>query len=165
VPTPHHLALRQADQARTDFANIEITLEFLIQRINALPSARDLWRAATLIGLIGAVLGIVGIEVLAVLCMRLDLTDEETFALLNLLVDAIEGDRYPMSPRIRLLREILAKCGEVGGLPPELARKLRRYTSPPPARRPTPEERAILGGRHGKDGDRSARNIAFHAAL
>ena len=64
MPTPHHLALRQADQARTDFANIEITLEFLIQRINALPSARDLWRAATLIGLIGAVLGIVGIELL-----------------------------------------------------------------------------------------------------
>jgi hypothetical protein len=27
--------------------------------------------------------------------MRLDLTDEETFALLNLLVDAIEADRYP----------------------------------------------------------------------
>jgi hypothetical protein len=62
VPNPYDLALRQADQARTDFANIEITLEFLIQRINALPSARDLWRAATLIGLIGAVLGIVGIE-------------------------------------------------------------------------------------------------------
>jgi hypothetical protein len=55
-----------------------------------------------------------------------NLTDEETFALLNLLVDTIEADRYPMSPRIRLLREILAKCGEVGGLPPELARKLRR---------------------------------------
>ena len=29
--------------------------------------------------------------------MRLDLTDEETFALLNLLVDTIEADRYPMS--------------------------------------------------------------------
>jgi len=72
--------------------------------------------------------------------MRLDLTDEETFALLNLLVDAIEGDRYPMSPRIRLLREILAKCGKVGEQPPELAARLRRYTPPPPARRPTPEE-------------------------
>ena len=35
--------------------------------------------------------------VLAVLCVRLDLTDEETFALLNLLVDTIEADRYPMS--------------------------------------------------------------------
>ena len=51
--------------------------------------------------------------------MRLDLTDEETLALLNLLVETIEADRYPYSPRIRLLQEILAKCGEVGGLPPE----------------------------------------------
>jgi len=73
--------------------------------------------------------------------MRLELTDEETFALLNLLVDTIEGDRYSMSPRIRFLREILAKCGEVGGLPLEPAQKLRRYAPPPPARRPTPEER------------------------
>ena len=62
VPNPYDLALGQGDQARTDFANIEITLEFLLQRINALPTARDLWRAATLIGLIGAALGIVGIE-------------------------------------------------------------------------------------------------------
>jgi hypothetical protein len=69
------------------------------------------------------------------------LSDEETFALLNLLVDTIESDRYPMSPRIRPLRGILAKCGEVGGLPPELAQKLRRYARPPPVRRPTPEER------------------------
>ena len=28
--------------------------------------------------------------------MQLDLTDKETFALLNLLVDTIEADRYPM---------------------------------------------------------------------
>ena len=73
--------------------------------------------------------------------MTLDLTDEETFALLNLLIDAIEADRYPMSPRIRLLREILTKFGEVGGLPPELAARLRRYVPPPPARRPAAEER------------------------
>jgi hypothetical protein len=33
VPDKYDLALRQADQARTDFANIEITLEFLMQRI------------------------------------------------------------------------------------------------------------------------------------
>jgi hypothetical protein len=60
VPEKYDLALRQADQARTDFANIEITLEFLMQRIKALPTARDLWRAATLIELIGAALGIQG---------------------------------------------------------------------------------------------------------
>jgi hypothetical protein len=73
--------------------------------------------------------------------MKLDLTDEETFALRNLLVDTIEADRYRMSPRIRLLREILTKCGEVGGLPPALAARLRRYTPTPPVRRPTPAER------------------------
>ena len=39
--------------------------------------------------------------------MQLDLDDEETLALLNLLVDTIEADRYPMSPRIRLLQKIL----------------------------------------------------------
>jgi hypothetical protein len=52
--------------------------------------------------------------------MILDLTDDETVALLNLLIDTIEAERYPMSPRIRLLQQILAKCGEIGGLPPEL---------------------------------------------
>jgi hypothetical protein len=60
---------------------------------------------------------------------------------INLLVDTIEADRYAMSPRIRLLREILAKCGEIGPVSPELAQKLRRYAPRPPARRPTPEER------------------------
>ena len=74
--------------------------------------------------------------------MHLDLTDAETLALLNLLIDTIEADHYPMSPRIRLLQAVLAKCGEVGGLPPELAVRLRRYAPPPPARPPTPEERA-----------------------
>jgi hypothetical protein len=73
--------------------------------------------------------------------MQLDLTDEETFALLNLLVDTIENDRYPSSPRIRLLRQILAKFGEIGAVSPDLAQKLRRYAPSPPARRPTPEER------------------------
>ena len=33
--------------------------------------------------------------------MQLELTDEETRALLNLLIDVIEADRYPNSPRIR----------------------------------------------------------------
>jgi hypothetical protein len=48
--------------------------------------------------------------------MHLDLTDAETLALLNLLIDSIEADRYPMSPRIRLHREILAKFCSVGWL-------------------------------------------------
>jgi hypothetical protein len=58
----HELSLRQADQARTDFAAIESDLEFLMLRINQLPTASDLWRAAMPIGPIGAVLGIIGIE-------------------------------------------------------------------------------------------------------
>ena len=60
--------------------------------------------------------------------MQLDLTDEETLALLNLLTETIENDRYPFSPRIRTLRKIQTKFPTA---PPE----------PPPARPPTPEER------------------------
>ena len=50
--------------------------------------------------------------------MQLDLTDEETRALLNLLMETIENDRYPFSPRIQLLQQILAKFGEMGPKPP-----------------------------------------------
>jgi len=74
--------------------------------------------------------------------MHLDLTDEETRAVLNLLIETIENDHYPSSPRIRVLREIVGKFGDVGGLSPEIAARLRRYAPPPPARLPTPEERA-----------------------
>jgi hypothetical protein len=35
--------------------------------------------------------------------MRLDLTDKSV-ALLNLLMETIENDRYPLSPRIRRLQ-------------------------------------------------------------
>jgi len=38
--------------------------------------------------------------------VQLDLTDEEARALLRQLNDTIEADRYPLSPRIRLLRGI-----------------------------------------------------------
>jgi hypothetical protein len=31
--------------------------------------------------------------------MQLDLTDAETRALLNLLIETIEADRYPLSPQ------------------------------------------------------------------
>jgi hypothetical protein len=46
--------------------------------------------------------------------MQLDINEEETRALLNLLMETIENDRYPFSPRIQLLRAILAKFGEMG---------------------------------------------------
>jgi hypothetical protein len=38
--------------------------------------------------------------------VNLELADEETRALLNLLVEAIEADRYSFPPRIRVLRDI-----------------------------------------------------------
>jgi len=60
--------------------------------------------------------------------MQLDLTDEEAAALLRELNNIIENDRYPLSPRIRMLRGIRVK---LPGAPPQ----------PPPARPPAPEER------------------------
>jgi hypothetical protein len=41
--------------------------------------------------------------------MNLDLTDEESAALLRELDDIIDGDRYFLSPRIKTLRAIRAK--------------------------------------------------------
>jgi hypothetical protein len=41
--------------------------------------------------------------------MNLDLSDEEITALTQLLIDTIDGDRFPFSPRIQMLRTILAK--------------------------------------------------------
>jgi len=58
--------------------------------------------------------------------MELGSADEETAALLLELNHIIENDRYPLSPRIRVLRGIRAKF----------------LTAPqPPPRPPTPEER------------------------
>jgi hypothetical protein len=44
--------------------------------------------------------------------MHLDLTDEETAALVKELADITGNDRYPFSPRIRTLRGILASSGQ-----------------------------------------------------
>ena len=41
--------------------------------------------------------------------MTLDLSDEETAALLGELDRIVDGDRYPFSPRIRTLKGIRAK--------------------------------------------------------
>ena len=60
---------------------------------------------------------------------RLDLSDEQAAALLRELNNIIENDRYPLSPRIRMLRGIRAKF-------------LTAPREPPPARPPTPEERS-----------------------
>jgi hypothetical protein len=63
--------------------------------------------------------------------MYLDLSDEELIALTRLLSDTIDGDRFPFSPRIRMLKAILAK------IRPEPERKplppLKHYEPPRPA--------------------------------
>jgi hypothetical protein len=41
--------------------------------------------------------------------MVLDLTDDETAALVRLLKRTIDNDRYPLSPRLAPLKAILAK--------------------------------------------------------
>jgi len=71
--------------------------------------------------------------------MQLDLTDEEAAALLSFLNRVIADDRYPLSPRIGVLRAIRAK---LPGAPRE----------PPPARPPTPDER--YPGRRPRQGRR-----------
>jgi hypothetical protein len=43
--------------------------------------------------------------------MDLDLMDEERAELIELLRDTIDRDRFPLSPRIKLLRSILEKLG------------------------------------------------------
>jgi hypothetical protein len=60
--------------------------------------------------------------------MNLDLTDEETAALLAELDRIIRNDRYPLSARIRMLQAIRAK------IRPEPARE----PSPPPPKQYAP---------------------------
>ena len=60
--------------------------------------------------------------------MTVELTDDETAALTRLLSDTIDGDRFPLSPRIQTLKAILAK------LRPEPVREplppLKQYAPP-----------------------------------
>jgi hypothetical protein len=70
--------------------------------------------------------------------MNLDLTDEETAALLRELDGLIDGDRYFMSPRIKTLRAIRAKI------------------RPEPVREPLPPHRRNMrhrGQRRSRDGE------------
>ena len=48
--------------------------------------------------------------------MTLELDDDEWAALVELLLDTVQNDRFPLSPRVKRLRGILAKIG-VGQLP------------------------------------------------
>jgi hypothetical protein len=52
MPNDNPLTLRQADQARTDFAILETELEAIHARLASMPSRQDLWRAA-LLGMLG----------------------------------------------------------------------------------------------------------------
>jgi hypothetical protein len=40
---------------------------------------------------------------------NLELTDDEAQALVRVLGDAIDGDRFPLSPRVQVLRAVLAR--------------------------------------------------------
>jgi hypothetical protein len=71
--------------------------------------------------------------------MNLDLTDAETPALLRLLTETIDGDRFPLSPRIQTLRAIRAK------LRPEPPRE----PLPPPKRYEPPRAVAAKRRRRG----------------
>jgi hypothetical protein len=60
--------------------------------------------------------------------MHLELTDEQTEALIRELSQIVQNDRYPLSPRIVALKEIL------GQLPPEPVReplRLPKVYAPP----------------------------------
>jgi hypothetical protein len=65
--------------------------------------------------------------------MALDLTDEEKLGLAGLLKRAISDDRYPLSPRIRTLKGILAKL-EAPAIVAEPLPPPKRY-APPRAKR------------------------------
>jgi hypothetical protein len=69
--------------------------------------------------------------------MQIDLTEDETAALARLLTNTIDADRYPLSPRIQLLKGILAKI------------------RPEPVRKPLPERKRYeppRGGRYRRRG-------------
>jgi hypothetical protein len=65
--------------------------------------------------------------------MQLDLTDEEAAALVSLLNRAIDDDRYPLSPRVRMLRSIRAK-----------------FPTAPPSHRPRGRRRPKNAGQDGR---------------
>jgi len=72
--------------------------------------------------------------------MPLDLNDEEAETLVRLLTKAIDEDRYPLSPRVRVLKEILGK------LRPEPER-----APPPPLRNYEPPRMGRYRKRRGQD--------------
>jgi hypothetical protein len=49
MPDEHPLTLRQADQARTDFAAIESNLEFIMSQIARVPTRKQMARNSLLV--------------------------------------------------------------------------------------------------------------------
>ena len=72
--------------------------------------------------------------------MNLDLTDDETAALLRELDGLIDGDRYFMSPRVKTLKAIRAK------IRPEPVRE----PLPPPAKQYAPPRATAKQRRHAR---------------
>jgi len=60
---------------------------------------------------------------------HLDLSAEEAAALVALPTRTIADDRYPLSPRVRVLKEILAKL-RLEPLPPSKCMRLRERREP-----------------------------------
>jgi hypothetical protein len=65
MPDQHSLALRQADQARTDFAVLESNLEIVMGQLAKLPTRGDL--AKTALGIIFATMMLTTLSLLAFL--------------------------------------------------------------------------------------------------
>ena len=61
--------------------------------------------------------------------MHLELTDEQTEALIRELSQLIDGDRYPLSPRIVVLKEVLGMMRPEPAHPAPLPP--RRHYEPP----------------------------------
>jgi hypothetical protein len=59
MPNVHHLTLRQADQARTDFAIIEDHLEAIHARLARVPTRAEIARLT-----LGAIIGTAGLVIL-----------------------------------------------------------------------------------------------------
>jgi hypothetical protein len=70
--------------------------------------------------------------------MALDLSDDEKLALAALLTHTIVHDRYPRSPRVRTLKDVLAK---LDAKPPAQPYPVPKASAPPGAKRAAVRER------------------------
>jgi hypothetical protein len=121
----HPFTLRQVDQARGDLYAIQDDLDFIKVQLARLPTRNlEVWRAAVARhdrrrgGYGDADRGALARLQIRLANMNIDLTDEEAAALLRELNNIVENDRYPLSPRIRTLREIRAKLPGAPAAPP-----------------------------------------------